>query len=83
MPFSGASNLGENRGFPRFKPWRRFQCIDVHDPKPRMVKRKGGKVIIKMKGLPPIKLRRSGGCQTARLLKAFALCAALLASPSI
>ena len=44
-------------GFPRFKPWRRFECIDVVDPKPGMVKRKGRKVIVKMKGLPPIKLR--------------------------
>ena len=47
----------EKPGFPRFKPWQRFTCIDVVDPKPEMVKRKERKVVAKMKGLPPIKLR--------------------------
>ena len=50
---------GEKPGFPRFKPWQRFQCIDVANPKPGMVKRKGRKVVVKMKGLTPIKLRPS------------------------
>ena len=48
---------GEKLGFPRFKPWQRFQCIDIVDPKPGMVKQQGRKVVIKMKGLPPVKLR--------------------------
>ena len=48
---------GDKPGFPRFKPRQRFACIDVVDPKPGMVKRKGRKIVVKMKGLPSIKLR--------------------------
>ena len=60
---------GEKPGFPRFKPWRRFECIDIQDPTPGMVKRKGRKVVVKMKGLPPIKLRPKRPLPDGKALK--------------
>ena len=42
-------------GFPRFKPWQRYQCIELAEVRPGMVKNNR----IKIKGLPTIKIRLS------------------------
>ena len=46
---------GEKPGFPRFKPWQRYQCIELAEVTPAMLK--GNR--IKVKGLPTIRIRPS------------------------
>ena len=48
---------GEKPGFPRFRPHSRFQCIEVLDPRSGMVKVRGKTAVIKLKGIPCIKIR--------------------------
>ncbi len=54
---------GEKPGFPRFKPIQRYTCIELSDVHPRMVK--GNK--IKIKGLPPIRIKPSRPLPDAEL----------------
>ena len=48
---------GETLGFPWFKPHQRFQCIDLAEPRPGMVKRRGQHSRMTRKGGPVITIR--------------------------
>ena len=50
---------GEAPGFPRFKSWRRFRCLEIAQPRAGMVKvsADGRKAYVRVKGLPVIQLR--------------------------
>ena len=48
---------GQKPGFAPFKPVTRFQCLDIAEPSPRMVKRHGRYGVVKIKGCPRIKMR--------------------------
>ena len=60
---------GEKPGFPRFKPWRRFQCIELSEVQPRMIK--GNR--IKIKGMPVIIIRPNRLLPDSSQLKAMRL----------
>ena len=47
--------VGEKPGFPRFKPWQRYTCLELAEVTPVMLK--GNR--IKIKGLPAIRIRPS------------------------
>ncbi len=61
---------GEKPGFPRFRARSRFQCLDVRAPRPGNIKQRGNKVVVKVKGLPPIMLRPSRPLPDRQALKA-------------
>ena len=46
----------EMPGYPRFKPRSRYDCIDVSDVRRGDVKRRDGQVVIKLKGMPTIRI---------------------------
>ena len=60
---------GEKPGFPRFKPWQRYTCIELAGVSPYMVK--GNR--IKVKGLPSIRMRPSRQLPDSSQLKALRL----------
>lgn len=47
----------ENPGYPRFKSARRYRTIELHDVRPNHVQRVGNKLLIRINGLPTIRLR--------------------------
>ena len=48
---------GETPGFPRFKPRRRYQCIEVRDVRRANIKRRrSGRVDVRFKGMPTVRL---------------------------
>ena len=61
---------GKKPGYPRFKSGARYRCIEIYDVSPGMVKTsKNGKVNIKIKGLPILKLRDKRELPPAEKLK--------------
>ena len=49
---------GEKPGYPRFKSRHRYRCIEIPGPRPGMVRQeKIGKVYIRIKGLPVLRLK--------------------------
>lgn len=51
---------GVTPGFPRFKSRRRYECVEVRDPRPANVKRKAnGDVVVRFKGMPRVTCRPS------------------------
>ena len=50
--------VGETPGYPRFKSGRRWHTIEIADVTPAMVKRRGGHCVIRVKGLPELRLRK-------------------------
>ncbi len=64
---------GEKPGYPRFKPHQRYQCIELAEVTPGMVKMTNGKVRINVKGLPRIEVRPSRPLPDSSQLKALRL----------
>ena len=44
-------------GYPKWKAGRRWKTIEVNDPTPGMVTRKRGKLVVKVKGMPILRIR--------------------------
>ena len=57
-------------GFPRFKSSKRWRTIEINDQCYRMLKRKGDKLVLKVKGLPRIVVKPSRELPSNNLLKA-------------
>ena len=57
-------------GFPRWKRWRRWRTIEINDQCWRMLKKQGGKLVLKIKGLPRIEVKPSRELPPKALLKA-------------
>ncbi len=57
-------------GFPRWKSGRRWRTIEINDQCWRMLKKQGGKLVLKIKGLPRIEVRPSRELPPNNLLKA-------------
>lgn len=47
----------EKPGFPRFKSSRRWKTIEIPDPTPNMVNERDGRWVVKVKGLPIMRIR--------------------------
>ena len=62
--------IKEKAGFPRFKSPRRWRTIEINDQAWRMLKREGGKLILKIRGLPRIEVKPSRELPPKALLKA-------------
>ncbi len=60
----------EKAGFPRWRKGRRWRTIEINDQCWRMLKREGGKLVLKVKGLPRIEVRPSRELPPNGLLKA-------------
>ena len=60
----------EHGGFPRFKSSRRWRTVEINDQCYKMLKHKGSKLILKIKGLPRIEVRPSRELSPDALLKA-------------
>ena len=50
---------GETPGFPRFKPRSRYRTIEILEVTPSMIKRRGKGYMIRIKGLPTIRIHPS------------------------
>ena len=48
---------GEAPGYPKWKAGRRWKTIEIVQPTPGMVTRKRGKLVVKVKGMPILRLR--------------------------
>ena len=60
----------EYGGFPRFKSARRWRTIEINDQAWQMLRRKGDKAVLKIKGLPRIVVNSSRELPPNNLLKA-------------
>ena len=60
---------GETPGFPRFKSSRRWRTIEIANPLASMVKTNSKHYMVRIKGLPTIRLRRSRELPYATQLK--------------
>ena len=63
---------GERPGYPRFKAWRRYRCIELSEARPGMLRRSaaGRRALLRVKGLPAIELRLRRELPPADQLKA-------------
>ena len=50
---------GEKPGYPRFRSRSRYDCIEVNDTRPGQVQKRERKTIVRIRGLPAIRLRPS------------------------
>ena len=50
---------GKTPGFPRFRHARRWRSIELNNASPGMVRRRGRRTVLVVKGLPPIRIRTS------------------------
>ena len=64
---------GETPGYPRFKSSRRWRTIELAEVSPAMVKTNGKHYMVRIKGLPTIRLRRSRELPEAKQLKALTI----------
>lgn len=66
---------GETPGYPRFKSASRFQCVELAQPRPGMIKVRtdGRKAHIRVKGLPVLELRLKRPLPSSEKLKALRL----------
>ena len=60
---------GETPGYPKWKAGRRWKTIEVNNPTPGMVTRKRGKLVVKVKGLPKLRIRPSRALPPSHCLK--------------
>ena len=62
---------GETPGYPRFKPRRRFRCIELAEVRPGMLRRStdGRRAWVRVKGLPTIEMRLKRELPPATQLK--------------
>ena len=56
-------------GFPRFRPASRWRSIELDDASPGMVRRRGRRTVLVVKGLPPIPIRTSRALPDPAALK--------------
>ena len=64
---------GETPGYPRFKSSRRWRTIELAEVSPSMVKSNDKHYMVRVKGLPTIRLRRSRELPDAKRLKALTI----------
>ena len=64
---------GDTPGYPRFKSSRRWRTIELAEVSPAMVKTNGKHYMVRIKGLPTIRLRRSRELPEAKQLKALTI----------
>ena len=64
---------GDTPGYPRFKSSRRWRTIELPEVSPSMVKANGKHYMVRIKGLPTIRLKRSRELPDAKQLKALTI----------
>ena len=60
---------GETPGFPRFKSGRRWRTIEVAETSRSMVKHSGNNYVVKVKGLPNLRIRKGRELPNPKCLK--------------
>ena len=60
---------GESPGYPRFKPYHRYRTVQIEQPSPAMVRPDKRGYVIRIKGLPVIRLRTSRVLPPVEILK--------------
>ena len=60
---------GETPGYPKWKAGRRWKTIELAEVRPGMVTRKRGKLVVKVKGLPKLRIRPSRALPPSNCLK--------------
>ena len=64
---------GETPGFPRFKSGRRWRTIEIAESSKAMVKQRGSIHFVKVKGLPPLRVRKGVSLPPPEQLKALTI----------
>lgn len=64
---------GQTPGFPRWVQGRRWKTIEIAEPSPAMVKKRHGKLVVRVRGLPILRIRPSRELPDSRHLKALTI----------